>query len=78
MKYAKAGDVMDIILIEVQLGNIDVELNKWVITFPKDDPIVHIKLMRDREQQLICVDFCRLGSEKYRCEYFLKWQKILR
>ncbi len=30
------------------------------IDFPKENPVVHIQLMRVSKQQ-ICVDFCRVG-----------------
>jgi hypothetical protein len=75
---AKAEDVRDSILTEVQLekhDNIEVDFDSqaWVICFPKDSPVVHVK-MRRVDQEEICVDFCRVGSDY---TYFEKWQEIL-
>lgn len=80
--HAKAADVRDIILTEVQLEKHDLtssyDSEAWVVSFPEDDPIVQIKLMRDRERGLICIDLSRLGSDNERYEFFLKWEKTLR
>lgn len=73
--YAKPKSVLTIILTEVQREhNVKLNSEKWKVAFPKENPIVRIKLMHVDPEQ-ICVDFCKVGSDRV---YFDKWVSLLR
>jgi len=73
--YAKPESVLTIILTEVQREhNVKLNSEKWEVAFPKENPIVRIKLMRVDPEQ-ICVDFCKVWSDQV---YFDKWVSLLK
>jgi hypothetical protein len=51
-----------------------VNLNGWVVEFPKIIPQVRVKFVRVKDKKMVCIEFSRISGDYL---FFLEWfQKL--